>query len=101
MKIYRAIQFSAALTVVISFGIPLAMAQPEEEPAPDAQVVKVVKTNPNKRVCHRIRPTGSHIPTRVCLKQREWDEMRREARKMRSDAQETQRKATSGSRVGS
>ena len=44
--------------------------------------------NPNRRVCRRVKPTGSHIGQRVCLKQRDWDAMKR-------DAQEAMRERSS------
>jgi len=93
MHIYRAIPLSTLLTAALCVGNPVAAAQAEEKPVPEAEVAKVAKKNPNKRVCRKVKPTGSHIPTRVCLKQRDWDEMQRAA-------QQTLRNSTSNS-VGS
>ena len=43
--------------------------QSEPEPAP----------NPRKRVCKKVKTTSSHIPQKVCMRQREWDELIRKS----------------------
>jgi hypothetical protein len=43
--------------------------QSEPEPAP----------NPRKRVCKKVKTTSSHIPQKVCMRQREWDELLRQS----------------------
>jgi hypothetical protein len=59
---------------------------------PDQQAVEATETkqvNPNKRVCKRVKPTGSHLYKRVCMKKKEWDAMakaaREDMRNLRSD----------------
>ena len=32
----------------------------------------------NKRVCKRVKVTGTHFARRICRSQREWDEMQRQ-----------------------
>jgi len=56
---------------------------------------QIAQPAPNKRVCKKVKPTGSHIAQRVCLKQREWDAMQQEARERMSRA--GQHNANSGS----
>jgi len=90
MPIHQAIILSAALSAALCFSHPIAAADAADKPVAEA---KPIKKNPNKRVCRKVKPTGSHIPTRVCLKQRDWDKIQRAA-------QETIRDSTSN-RVGS
>ena len=51
------------------------------------------KVKQNQRVCKKVKPTGSHIGQRVCLKKKEWDAMERAA-------QEKLRNSTTHSRGG-
>lgn len=52
----------------------------------EAQAEKERSKKKNKRVCKRVKTTGSRIPERVCRKQSEWDRMRDNARE---NAQQT------------
>ncbi len=54
---------------------------------------KEKKKSPNSRVCKKVKPTGSHIGQRVCLKKKEWDAMEKAA-------QENLRNSTTHSRGG-
>ena len=38
------------------------------------------KANPEKRVCKRVKVTGTRIKEKVCRKQRDWDALREESR---------------------
>jgi len=58
-----------------------AAAEDEAESEPEK------KRRPNERVCHTVKVTGSHLPERVCLKQREWDRLREEAQRLLQDQQ--------------
>lgn len=49
-------------------------------------------TDPSRRVCRSIRPTGSRLSTRQCRTQAQWDELREETRQFVQDGQ------TNGSR---
>ena len=60
---------------------PVAAAQDnaDAEPAkadPLAFLDEVEDTNPNRKICTRVKPTGSHIRQRVCLRRKEWEAMR-------------------------
>ena len=72
---------AAALLVVLPFYVLPARADSNAEPAVTSTLVEKNKPNPNMRVCKRVKPTGSHIRRRVCLKQKQWDEMREAAQK--------------------
>lgn len=56
-------------------------------------VVKAEEPSANKRVCKKVKPTGSHLRQRVCLKKKEWDSMEDAAR-------EKLRNSTVGDRGG-
>ena len=46
---------------------------------------KSTAQSPNKRVCKKIKVTGSHVPQRICMKKREWDDMEKAARETLRD----------------
>ena len=50
-----------------------------------AGVAKPAKQSPNKRVCKKVKPTGSHLRQRVCMKKKEWDAMEKAARQTLRD----------------
>ena len=56
-----------------------------EEPQTADTKKQAAKHNPNKKVCKKVKTTGSHFSKRVCLKQKEWDEMGKNARKTMRD----------------
>ena len=62
----------------------------EQVATEQTSVKKAKKKNPNKRICKKVKPVGSHLPQRVCLKQRKWDEIE-------TAAQRTIRNSTEGS----
>lgn len=68
----------------LSFGVgPGAVAGGVEaadvEEAESGLVKAEKKKSRNSRVCKKLKPTGSHIGQRVCLKRKEWDAMERAA----------------------
>jgi len=70
-----------------------AHAESDEAEAATADgTTKQEAVDPNKRVCKRVKPTGSHIAQRVCMKQSQWDAM---AEEMRARQQRDNRKGTS------
>ncbi len=42
---------------------------------------RVKATKKDRRECRRVKPTGSHIKQRVCLRSSEWQAMEDEARR--------------------
>ena len=54
-----------------SFVAPDGWAEPEKK----AKVAKKA----DKKVCKKVKTTGSHFKKRVCMKQSRWDAMAREA----------------------
>lgn len=65
-------------------------ATAESSPTTESSAPKETKKKTgNKRVCKKVKPTGSHIASRVCLKKKEWDAMAKAA-------QENLRKSTVG-----
>lgn len=71
------LMFAAALLA----GAPAA--QPAETPsatAPAAPAPKAEKAKKNDMVCKKEAVLGSRMPTRICLRQDEWDLRRAESR---------------------
>ncbi|MFT7651889.1 MAG: hypothetical protein ACI9UU_000996 [Candidatus Azotimanducaceae bacterium] len=69
----------------VSFLVANSSSATAESSAPK----ETKKKTGNKRVCKKVKPTGSHIASRVCLKKKEWDAMAKAA-------QENLRKSTVG-----
>ena len=62
------------ISLMLTWAVP-ASADTDAQPEETAKVEQ--KAPPNKRICKRVSVTGSHLKQRVCMKQRDWDEMRR------------------------
>jgi hypothetical protein len=75
--------FAAALLAVLLSCTMIATADTNAESAATTAIVK--KPNPNQRICKRVKPTGSHISRRVCLKQKQWEAMQEEAQRLMRD----------------
>ena len=73
--IFAAVSFAALLCCTM-----IATADSNAESADTIAIVK--KPNPNQRVCKRVKPTGSHISQRVCMKEKQWAAMQEEAQKL-------------------
>lgn len=71
--------------ILVTGAVPgLSNAQDAGDAKASANTTAEVAPRPNKRVCRKVKPTGSHIPQKVCMKQKEWDKMRREAQERMS-----------------
>ncbi len=84
--------FKILIASVSLLVVTWAWAAPESSTSDSLstpEVKKEKKKSANKRLCKKVKPTGSHIATRVCLKQREWDAMAK-------GAQESLRQRTGG-----
>ena len=69
----------ALLAVLTAGGFP---AQASAEPAATnaaAETTEGTKRKANRRVCRRVSVVGSHLKQRVCMKQKEWDDLTRVA----------------------
>lgn len=76
--------FAGRSSIAMCILVPLllspagaAAAAPEKSGADDEHR----RPDPDERVCRTLQVTGSHIPRRVCMKQRKWDEMREQAQR--------------------
>ena len=71
--------------ILVTGSVPgISSAQEAGDAKDSADTAAEVAPRPNKRVCRKVKPTGSHIPQKVCMKQKEWDKMRREAQERMS-----------------
>ena len=79
MTMRKSRSFALATTISLIALVPFVHAEEQiaatEQTAVTEQTAKSV--NPSKRVCKRVKTIGSHIKQRVCLKQRDWDEIKR------------------------
>lgn len=71
-------------TAVLGLSGPGIAAESEQ----NAEVKK------SKRVCKRVRPTGTHFTLRVCRSQAKWDEMEEVAQEEAERASRASRPAT-------
>ena len=78
--------YSILKVLVLAVFLAVAVySEAQDEPSSATSVTKEVasepeqKPKPNKRVCRRVNIVGSHIPKRVCMKQRQWEDLTREA----------------------
>ena len=88
-----AVVIGILLAAVLMLSMPVSAAADTSDSEAVEQKKAKKKVNPNKRICKKVKATGSHLTQKVCLKRRDWDEMARRA-------QETRRNSTGGS-VGS
>jgi hypothetical protein len=81
------------LITLAAFGL---LSQPSqaadaESAATEASQEQAKQKSSNKRVCKKVRTTGSRIPQKVCMRQRQWDEVtersQRTANEMRDSAE--------------
>ncbi len=66
----------------LALGVSLLCAMPvyayaEEQ---ESEGETTVESNPNDRICRRVRVTGTNIPQRICMSRAEWTQMREETR---------------------
>jgi hypothetical protein len=64
----------------LALGLALAFAAPvyaEEESQGTEQAE--TQSNPNDRICRRVRVTGTHIPQRICMSRAEWADLREQS----------------------
>ena len=70
MKVGRILTITA---LTIGLGMPAATAYAQDPAAPGADKAK---TDPSRRVCRNVVPTGSRMSQRVCRTQAQWDASR-------------------------
>ena len=71
----------------------------ESEPDPEefaAQVDRRLDSDPNKKTCRTIRPTGSRLGERVCKSNHEWAKIEEDSRSAVSSVQKGGSVATGG-----
>lgn len=78
------------LATAAVIGQPATAANAENSATESTQDV-AQKPPPNKRVCKKVRTTGSRIPQKICMRQRQWDDItdrsQRTAQEMRDSAE--------------
>lgn len=81
--------------VVLAAAEPAAADTAAAAPAPVSAVT--VKPKPKSdKVCWDEKPTGSHMPTHVCVTKAEWDERQRQDQKAISDTRRVGAKGSFG-----
>ena len=60
-------------------------------------VAEAKKQSANKKVCKKVKVTGSHFKQRVCMKRSEWDDMRRDSQRAARDMTGSRSSGSSGS----
>ena len=74
-----------ALALIVSVLLSAGCASTSAEQDADAEefaaeVDRRLESDPNKRTCRTIRPTGSRLGERVCKTNAEWDTIEAESR---------------------
>ena len=66
----------------LALGVSLLCAMPVYAYADEqeGEGETTVESNPNDRICRRVRVTGTNIPQRVCMSRAEWTSLREESR---------------------
>jgi hypothetical protein len=70
-----------ALLATVMLGACATNAQTERQEMVDAGQLTGVTSDGDTVRCRTIRPTGSRMSERICLTQREWDDMEDNARR--------------------
>jgi hypothetical protein len=86
-----------ALALAIASGC--ASTEPDRDPDPEqfaAEVDRRLESDPNKRTCRTIRPTGSRLGERVCKSNYEWAKIEEESRSAIGRMQQDGNVATGG-----
>lgn len=86
-----------AAMVLISAGC--ASTEQDRNPEPEefaASVDRRLESDPNKRTCRTIRPTGSRMGERVCKTNYEWAKIQEESRSAIGRMQQDGNVATGG-----
>lgn len=76
----RCLIVSASLAT-LTLGACATNAQTERQEMVDAGQLTGVTSEGDRVRCRTIRPTGSRMSERICLTQREWDDMEENARR--------------------
>ncbi len=86
-----------ATLLVISAGCASTEQERDPEPAEfAAEVDRRLESDPNKRTCRTIRPTGTRMGERVCKSNYEWTKIEEESRSAIGRMQQDQNVATGG-----
>ena len=86
-----------ALALVTASGC--ASTEQDRDPDPEqlaAEVDRRLESDPNKRTCRTIRPTGSRLGERVCKSNYEWAKVEEESRSAIGRMQQDGNVATGG-----
>ena len=78
------------LSVLIAFLVPQISAADEPLVEDKERALVNSKTsdatsNPEKEICKRIKVTGSHLKTRVCMSAKDWEHLRRKTQQQLDD----------------
>ena len=78
-----------ALFYAVSASAEAPKSDSAEKQAPEKVVAQAKKPSPNKKVCRKVKVTGSHFKQRVCMKQKEWDKLREGSQDLARDMNQT------------
>lgn len=87
MPVRTVLSLSLALSLAAVFVLALsasgARAGEAAEAAADAvpPPANAYQQNPNRRICKKVRSTSTRIPQKVCMTQRQWDEVTEQGQK--------------------
>jgi hypothetical protein len=79
-----------ALTGLLALAMLLLLSAIPAEPVRAAEAAadeaippppNAYQQNPNRRICKKVRSTSTRIPQKVCMTQRQWDEVTEQGRK--------------------
>ncbi|MBI1264226.1 MAG: hypothetical protein GC187_05790 [Alphaproteobacteria bacterium] len=85
-----------ALLATVMLGACATDARTERQEMVDAGQLTGVTSDGDTVRCRTLRPTGSRLSERVCLTQREWDDMEENARRTAEERANSQVATTIG-----
>ncbi|WBQ12834.1 hypothetical protein L2D00_13410 [Hyphomonadaceae bacterium BL14] len=85
----RCLLVSASLAT-LTVGACATNAQTERQEMVDAGQLTGVTSEGDRVRCRTIRPTGSRMSERICLSQREWDDIEANAQQVATDRANSQ-----------
>jgi len=87
--VIRCLLVSASLAT-LTLGACATNAQTERQEMVDAGQLTGVTSEGDRVRCRTIRPTGSRMSERICLSQREWDDIEANAQQVATDRANSQ-----------
>ena len=93
----KAVFVAAAGLAALSLGACATTDSSERQEMVDAGQLRGDQSDGDRVRCENVRETGSRMTTRVCLTQREWDQMEENAQQVVQDRNEQSQQMLPGS----